>query len=94
MDQNARARAERERLSHAIDKALEAQALAEKKKALARRAYSINETGDILNISRSTTYAALKSGLLDSTTIGRKRLVTAESVDRLLARASAMDTAL
>ena len=63
-------------------------------RALARRAYSINETGNILNISRSTTYAALKSGLLDSTTIGRKRLVTAESVDRLLARASSMDTGL
>ena len=46
-------------------------------------AISINETAKALGIGRSSVYALLKTGRLDSIKIGRRTLLTTESVKRL-----------
>ena len=46
-------------------------------------AISINETAKALGIGRSSVYVLLKSGKLDAFKIGRRTLLTTESVKRL-----------
>ena len=46
-------------------------------------ALSINDTAKALGIGRSSVYALLKSGRLDAIKIGRRTLLTTESVRRL-----------
>ena len=46
-------------------------------------AISINETAKALGIGRSSVYELLKSGKLDAFKIGRRTLLTTESVKRL-----------
>jgi excisionase family DNA binding protein len=46
-------------------------------------AISINDTAKALGIGRSSVYSLLKSGRLDAIKIGRRTLLTIESVKRL-----------
>jgi len=46
-------------------------------------AISINDTAKVLGIGRSSVYALLKSGRLDAIKIGRRTLLTTESIKRL-----------
>lgn len=46
-------------------------------------AISINNTAKALGIGRSSVYALLKSGRLDAIKIGRRTLLTTESIKRL-----------
>lgn len=46
-------------------------------------AISINETAKTLGVGRSSVYALLKSGRLDAIKIGRRTLLTTESIKRL-----------
>lgn len=46
-------------------------------------AISINDTAKALGIGRSSVYALLKSGKLDAIKIGRRTLLTIESIKRL-----------
>ena len=46
-------------------------------------AISINDTAKALGIGRSSVYTLLKSGRLDAIKIGRRTLLTTESVRRL-----------
>jgi excisionase family DNA binding protein len=46
-------------------------------------AISINDTAKALGIGRSSVYALLKSGKLDAIKIGRRTLLTTESIKRL-----------
>jgi excisionase family DNA binding protein len=46
-------------------------------------AISINETAKALSIGRSSVYALLKTGRLDAIKIGRRTLLTTESIKRL-----------
>ena len=46
-------------------------------------AISINETARALSIGRSSVYALLKAGRLNAIKIGRRTLLTTESVKRL-----------
>ena len=46
-------------------------------------ALSINDTAKALGIGRSSVYALLKSGRLDAIKIGRRTLLTTESIKRL-----------
>lgn len=46
-------------------------------------AISINDTAKALGIGRSSVYALLKSGRLDAIKIGRRTLLTTESIKRL-----------
>ena len=45
-----------------------------------RIAYSINETARVLSLGRTTIYAMLADGRLESIKLGRRRLVTAASI--------------
>ena len=45
---------------------------------------SINETAKALNLGRTSIYALINEGKLDSRKMGRRRLVTTESVKRLV----------
>jgi len=45
---------------------------------------SINEAAKALNLGRTSIYALIKEGKLDSRKMGRRRLVTTESVKRLV----------
>lgn len=47
-------------------------------------AYSINETAKALSLGRTSVYALIGDGRLDAFKIGRRRLVKAESIRRLL----------
>lgn len=47
-------------------------------------AISINETAKALGIGRSSVYALLKSGRLESIKIGTRTLITTASVARLI----------
>lgn len=46
-------------------------------------AISINETAKALGVGRSSVYALIKSGGLDAIKIGRRTLLTTESIKRL-----------
>ena len=46
-------------------------------------AISINDTAKALGIGRSSVYSLLKSGWLDAIKIGRRTLLTTESIKRL-----------
>ena len=46
-------------------------------------AISINDTAKALGIGRSSVYTWLKSGRLDAIKIGRRTLLTTESIKRL-----------
>ncbi|WP_373488785.1 helix-turn-helix domain-containing protein [Blastomonas sp.] len=46
-------------------------------------AISINDTAKALGIGRSSVYTLLKSGRLDAIKIGRRTLLTTESIKRL-----------
>ncbi len=46
-------------------------------------AISINDTAKALGIGRSSVYTLLKSGRLDAIKIGRRTLLTTESIMRL-----------
>jgi len=46
-------------------------------------AISINDTAKALGIGRSLVYSLLKSGKLDAIKIGRRTLLTTESIKRL-----------
>ena len=46
-------------------------------------AISINDTARALSIGRSSVYALLKAGRLDAIKIGRRTLLTTESIKRL-----------
>lgn len=50
-----------------------------------KRLYSINETAHALGIGRTKTYELIADGVLKTITIGRRRLVKAESIDLMLA---------
>ena len=47
-------------------------------------AYSINETAALLSVGRTSIYAMLADQRLDSFSMGRRRLIKAESIKRLL----------
>ena len=46
-------------------------------------AISINDTAKALGVGRSSVYSLLKSGRLDAIKIGRRTLLTTESINRL-----------
>ncbi len=52
-------------------------------------AISINDTAKALGIGRSSVYTLLKSGRLDAIKIGRRTLLTTESIRRLAQSRSA-----
>lgn len=45
---------------------------------------SISETARILGLGRTTIYAMIANGRLEAIKLGRRRLVKAESIQRLL----------
>lgn len=51
----------------------------------ARALYSPKETEAILNVSHATCYRLIAAGKLDARKLGGKTLITAESIDRLVA---------
>jgi excisionase family DNA binding protein len=46
--------------------------------------YSINDTAKVLALGRTTIYALINEGRLDTVKLGRRRLVKAESIRRLV----------
>lgn len=48
-------------------------------------AYSINETAKALSLGRTSIYAMIADGRLEAFKLGRRRLVKAESIRRLIA---------
>jgi excisionase family DNA binding protein len=48
-------------------------------------AFSINETAKALSLGRTSIYAMIADGRLEAFKLGRRRLVKAESVRRLIA---------
>lgn len=50
-----------------------------------RLTYSINETAKALSLGRTSIYALIAEGRLEAFKLGRRRLVKAESVRRLIA---------
>ncbi len=46
-------------------------------------AISINDTAKALGVGRSSVYSLLKAGRLDAIKIGRRTLLTTESIKRL-----------
>jgi excisionase family DNA binding protein len=48
-------------------------------------AYSINETARTLSLGRTSIYAMIADGRLDSFKLGRRTLIRAESIKRLVA---------
>ncbi len=50
-----------------------------------RRLLSIDETARALNLGRNSVYNLLNQQRLESLRLGRRRLITVSSVDRLLA---------
>ena len=50
-----------------------------------RIAYSINETARALSLGRTSIYAMIADGRLDAFKLGRRTLIKAESIKRLVA---------
>jgi excisionase family DNA binding protein len=50
-----------------------------------RLAYSINETARTLSLGRTSIYAMIADGRLEAFKLGRRTLIKAESITRLLA---------
>lgn len=50
-----------------------------------RLAYSINETARTLSLGRTSVYAMIADGRLEAFKLGRRTLVKAESIRRLVA---------
>ena len=51
-----------------------------------RRLLSIDETARALNLGRNSVYNLLNQQRLESLRLGRRRLITVSSVDKLLAK--------
>jgi excisionase family DNA binding protein len=51
---------------------------------LSRALYSPKETQRILNVSHATCYRLISAGKLDARKLGRKTLITVESIGRLI----------
>ena len=51
-------------------------------------AYSINETAKTLSLGRTSIYALISDGRLEAFKLGRRTLVRAESIRRLVAAQS------
>ncbi len=49
-----------------------------------RLTYSINETARLLSLGRTTIYAMLADGRLEAMKLGRRTLIKAESIKRLV----------
>jgi excisionase family DNA binding protein len=49
-----------------------------------RLAYSINETARVLSLGRTSIYAMIADGRLEAFKLGRRTLIKAESVRRLV----------
>ena len=49
-----------------------------------RLAYSINETARTLSLGRTSIYAMIADGRLDAFKLGRRTLIRAESIMRLI----------
>ena len=49
-----------------------------------RLAYSINETARTLSLGRTSIYAMIADGRLDAFKLGRRTLIRAESIKRLV----------
>jgi excisionase family DNA binding protein len=52
--------------------------------AMERLAYSINETARLLSLGRTSIYAMIADKRLDTFKLGRRTLVRAESIRRLI----------
>lgn len=50
-----------------------------------RKAYSVEEVAEMLGVGRTHAYAMVKSGELPSVRLGRRLLVPAAALDKLLA---------
>ena len=50
---------------------------------------TVNETCDLLRVSRGTIHKLVKTGRLRSSTIGTRRLIFRDSIDSLLNEAAA-----
>lgn len=57
------------------------------------RLVSIPNAALLLSIGRTKTYDLISEGLLETVTIGTRRLVTLRSIDRLIEQASMADAA-
>ncbi len=57
----------------------------------AKLLYSITETVEVLGVGRTTIYGLIGEGKLQTVKIGRRTLVTAESISRLAAPHAAND---
>jgi excisionase family DNA binding protein len=48
------------------------------------RGYKPNTVADLLDVSRGTVFSMLRKGELESVKIGRSRIITARSIEKLL----------
>lgn len=55
----------------------------------ARTAYSLDEAARSLGLSRRTLYTLMRDGTLRTVTLGRRRLVPADELERLVRPAEA-----
>jgi excisionase family DNA binding protein len=53
-----------------------------------RQTYTVQEVGDILGIGRNSAYAAVKAGNIPSFRIGKRVLISRNTIERLLAARS------
>jgi excisionase family DNA binding protein len=58
-----------------------------------RLLWDIPEAGDVLRVGRTTVYELIARGELDAVHIGRRRLITASSVEAYVARLGVDDVA-
>jgi excisionase family DNA binding protein len=59
----------------------------------ARRLYSIAEAADLLSVTRKHIYQLAYSGRLATVKLGRRRLITAEELDRFISSLTPTDEA-
>lgn len=57
---------------------------AQGEKLMEQFAYSINETARVLSLGRTSIYAMIADGRLDTFKLGRRRLVKADSIRRII----------